>query len=215
MNANSCRIKYIKVVFASNVGNILSVLVATAWFPFQAMRGLQLLVAGLLYETSQLAIPWDEMDPEYLAVPSVWSIKDILRFIIIQGPLSSYLDIITFCLNWYYYKLRDPNNEHDVRLFQAHWYLQGLVTQVIVVHFIRTTQIPIIQSRSTKPLAWSSVLAIVVGFSFPYIPQIAKALHFERPENSFLGFLAAEVVFYAILVEISKRIQLKVFKRWL
>jgi len=179
------------------------------------MTGLQLLIGGLLYEISQLAIPWDRMDPEYLAVPTKWSVWDLLRFITIQGPLSSLLDVATFCLNWFFYRLRDKNNEDAVKTFQTHWYLQGLLTQVLVVHLIRTAKLPIIQSRSTKPLVFSSVVVLAVGFALPYIPPIAKAMHFTKPENTFLGFLIAEMTFYAVVVEITKRIQLNAFKRWL
>jgi P-type Mg2+ transporter len=208
-------IKYIKVVFSSNFGNILSVLIACSWVPFQATTGLQLLIGGLLYEISQLAIPWDRMDPEYLAVPTKWSVWDLLRFITIQGPLSSLLDVASFCLNWFFYKLRDPKNETAVKTFQTHWYLQGLLTQVLVVHLIRTAKLPIIQSRPTKLLVFSSVLVLAVGFALPYIPPIANPMHFTKPENTFLGFLVAEMMFYAVVVEITKRIQLKLFKRWL
>ncbi|TVY92669.1 Magnesium-transporting ATPase, P-type [Lachnellula willkommii] len=208
-------IKYIKVVFSSNFGNILSVLIAVSWIPFQPMTGLQLLIGGLLYEISQLAIPWDSMDPEYLAAPTQWCVWDLLRFIAIQGPLSSLIDAVTFCTNWFFYKLQDAHNEAAVRTFQTHWYLQGLLTQVLIVHLVRTSKLPIIQSRPTKPLVLSSILVLVVGFALPYIPPIANAMQFTRPQNTFLGILVAEMAFYAAAVEIAKRIQLKVFKRWL
>jgi Mg2+-importing ATPase len=179
------------------------------------MTGLQLLIGGLLYETSQLAIPWDSMDPEYLAVPTKWCVWDLLRFVVIQGPLSSIVDVITFCLNWFFYKLWDPNNIAAVKKFQTQWYLQGLLTQVLIVHLMRTAKLPFIQSQPTKPLVYSSALVLAVGFALPYIPPVANAMHFTKPENSFLGILAAEMALYAVIVEVSKRIQLKVFKRWL
>lgn len=179
------------------------------------MTGLQLLIGGLLYELSQLAIPWDSMDPEYLAPPTKWCVWDLLRFIAVQGPLSSLIDAATFCINWFFYKLQDANNEAAVRTFEMHWYLQGLLTPVLIVHLVRTAKLPIIQSRPTKPLVFSSILVLGVGFALPYIPPIANAMQFTRPENTFLGILVAEMAFYAAAVEIAKRIQLKVIKRWL
>ncbi|TVY81744.1 Magnesium-transporting ATPase, P-type 1 [Lachnellula suecica] len=208
-------IKYIKVVFSSNFGNILSILIATSWLDYQPMTSLQILLGGLLYECSQLAIPWDHMDDEYLAVPSKWSVWDLTRFMGIQGPISSLVDIFTFCLNWYYYNLRDGNNKHDVRVARTQWYLQGLLTQILIVHLMRTSKIPFVQSRPAKQLVCSSIVMLAIGFSLPYIGPIAHAVEFERPNNSFLGFLVAEMAFYAVLVEITKRIQLKYFKRWL
>lgn len=86
---------------------------------------------------------------------------------------------------------------------------------MLIVHLVRTAKLPIIQSRPTKPLVFSSILVLGVGFALPYIPPIANAMQFTRPENTFLGILVAEMAFYAAAVEIAKRIQLKVIKRWL
>lgn len=83
------------------------------------------------------------------------------------------------------------------------------------MHLMRTAKLPFIQSRPAQPLVFSSALVLAVGFALPYIPPVANALQFTKPENSFFGFLAAELALYAVIVEVSKRIQLRVFKRWL
>ncbi|KAI9764323.1 MAG: hypothetical protein M1840_008541 [Geoglossum simile] len=114
-------IKYIKMVASSNFGNVFSILAASAWLPFQPMTGIQILVQNLLYDISQIAIPWDRVDEEYLAVPRRWDAKELFRFILCLGPLSSTIDICTYCLGWFYYGIRDPT---QAAKFQTHWFLQ-------------------------------------------------------------------------------------------
>ncbi|KFY02780.1 hypothetical protein V490_00405, partial [Pseudogymnoascus sp. VKM F-3557] len=137
-----------------------------------------------------ITIPWDRMDPEYLAVPQRWDIKDLVRFIIILGPTSSTIDICTFSINWFYYGIRDPGDTLGLEKFHTHWFLTGLLTQTLVVHLLRTEKIPGLQSRAAKPLIFSTVTIILIGFAVPYIPPFAHALGLVNPNPSFVGFLA-------------------------
>ena len=179
------------------------------------MTALQILIQNLLYDISQIGIPWDRMDPEYLTVPQRWDAKDLFRFILIFGPTSSTIDMCTFCLNWFYYRTRTANNADGVKLAHTHWFLEGLLTQTLIVHLLRTARIPVFQSRAAKVLVASTVTIMCVGFAIPFIPPFANLLHLVRPANSFIGFLAAELVFYCVEVQVVKMIYIRAFGKWL
>jgi Mg2+-importing ATPase len=203
------------MVASSNFGNVFSILTASAWLPFDPMTSLQILIQNLLYDISQIAIPWDHMDPEYLAVPQRWNVKDLIRFIIILGPTSSTIDICTFLLNWFYFGIQTTQNPEAVKTFHTHWFLEGLLTQTLIVHLLRTAKIPVIQSRAARPLVFSTATIMMIGLVIPYIPPIANALSLVRPRTEFLGFLVAELVLYCLEVQLVKMLYLKTFGRWL
>ncbi|KAG6273730.1 hypothetical protein E4U47_001840 [Claviceps purpurea] len=191
------------MVASSNFGNVFSMLAAAAWLPFTWMMSIQLLAQNLLYDISQIAIPWDSVDPEYLKTPRSWKTWGILtcaflrssslrRRLVVLGPTSSVIDILTFALNWFYYGVKTADNEEAVRLTQTHWFLQGLLTQTLIIHLLRTAKMPFIQSRAALSPALSTGAIMVIGFAITWIPPIQRALNFAQPSPTFVGFLVAE-----------------------
>jgi Mg2+-importing ATPase len=122
-------IKYIKMVASSNFGNVFSVLIASAWLPHEPMTSLQILIQNLLYDISQIAIPWDRMDKEYLLTPKKWNAKDMVRFVLVLGPTSSIIDICTFSLNWFYYGIRTANSGR-VAMAHTHWFFKDCLRKL-------------------------------------------------------------------------------------
>ncbi len=208
-------IKYIKMVASSNFGNVFSILIASAWLPFEPMTALQILIQNLLYDISQIAIPWDRMDEEYLLEPHQWNTKDLLRFIVVFGPTSSTIDMCTFCLNYFYFNIRTADDPTALARFHTHWFLEGLLTQTLIVHLLRTSKVPVFQSRAAKVLVVTTVTIMLVGFLFPYIPPFANALQFVRPAKEFIGFLAAELVLYCVEVQVVKMVYVRWTGVWL
>lgn len=207
-------IKYIKMAASSNFGNVFSVLVASAWLPYQPMLPLQLLTQNLLYDVSQGAIPWDNVDPEFLERPKSWDTKSLLYFMLCMGPLSSPFDITTFCINWFKYGIRTADSPLVPRA-HAHWFIEGSVTQLFIIHCLRTPKIPFIQSRASTHLTIVTTTIAFIAMAIPWIPGISKALKFEHPEPEFYGFLVAIVAVYSLLVQTGKTIYLKFFKTWI
>lgn len=121
----------------------------------------------------------------------------------------------TFSLNWFYYRIRDAEDELAVKQFQTHWFLEGLLTQTLIVHLLRTGKLPFVQSRASIHLSLATAAIMAIGFALPWIPIFHHVLSFENPRPSFVGFLALELLLYCIEVEIVKRIYIKLFKRWL
>ncbi|KAK9471900.1 uncharacterized protein V1510DRAFT_436848 [Dipodascopsis tothii] len=207
-------IKYIKMAASSNFGNVFSVLIASAWLPFQPMTGNQILTQNLLYDISQIAIPWDNVDEEYLLHPHQWSADSIFRFMLYLGPLSSIFDVQTFAVLWWYFGYRMPFTD-DVKYFQTCWFYVGLITQTLIVHMIRTEKLPFIQRNPSWQLALGTGAVIVLGIAVPFTPLGTKVLMMLPVPGMFYPFLLLSIVGYFLSTQIVKRFYIYKYKEWL
>lgn len=157
--------KYIKMTASSNFGNMFSVMFASAFLPFLPMMPIHLLIQNLLYDISQTTIPFDRMDPEFLRKPRKWDASDLKRFMIYIGPISSIFDIVTYLVMWHVFGCNSPEHQS---LFQSGWFIEGLLSQTLIVHMIRTRKIPFIQSRATWPVIGMTTLVMVIGIVIPF-----------------------------------------------
>ncbi len=203
--------KYIKMTASSNFGNVFSVLVASAFLPFLPMLPLQILVQNLLYDISQLSIPFDRMDEEYLSKPRKWDAGDIGRFMVWIGPVSSIFDITTFWLMWHYFGANSPAHQS---LFQSGWFIEGLLSQTLIVHMIRTRRIPFLQSVAAAPVLGLTLAIIVIGMLIPYSALGAKIGMVPLPPVYF-AWLAVTLVSYCVLTQLMKLIYIRRYGRWL
>ena len=186
--------KYLNMTASSNFGNVFSVLVASAFIPFLPMLPMHLLVQNLLYDISQIAIPFDHVDEEMLAKPQRWQPGDVGRFMVFFGPISSIFDITTFALMWYVFDANTPDHQ---TLFQSGWFVVGLLTQTLIVHMIRTPKIPFLQSRAAMPLMVMTGVIMAVGIFLPMGPlayyfklQALPSLYFVFLPVILLGYMA-------------------------
>ena len=193
-------LKYVKMTASSNFGNVFSVLAASAFLPFLPMIALQLLVQNLLYDVSQIAIPFDNVDAEFLARPQNWRPDDIGRFMIFFGPVSSIFDIVTFLVMWFVFHANSP--EHQT-LFQSAWFVEGLVSQTLVVHMIRTRRIPFIQSRAGWPLIFMTTLMVGIGIAIP-MSGLASYFKMEPLPLSYFFWLTGIILCYMLLTQAMK-----------
>ncbi|MEU8772481.1 magnesium-translocating P-type ATPase [Streptomyces sp. NPDC048606] len=204
-------IKYIKMTASSNFGNVFSVLVASAFIPFQPMLAIMLLVQNLVYDISQLATPWDRMDEEYLRKPRNWDAKGILRFMVTIGPISSIFDIAMFAIMWNVFA---ANSEAHQALFQSGWFVEGLLSQTLIVHMIRTRKIPFVQSRASWPVMVMTVLAVLTGLWLPFSP-LAPSLGFVALPASYFPWLVGVLLAYCTLTQFVKTRYIRRFGTWL
>jgi P-type Mg2+ transporter len=204
-------IKYIKMTASSNFGNVLSVLIASAVLPFLPMLAIQFLVQNLLYDLSQTAIPWDRMDEEFVKRPRQWEARSIASFMLCIGPISSLFDIVTFAILWYVFGASTPANQ---ALFQSGWFVEGLLTQVLIVHTIRTEKIPFIQSTATWPVLLFTGLIMICGVWLPFSP-LAPALKLEALPLGYFPWLAVILIAYCVLTQLLKRVYIQRFGKWL
>ena len=194
-------LKYIKMTSSSNFGNVFSVLVASAFIPFLPMLPMHLLVQNLLYDFSQIAIPFDNVDEELVKGPQKWNPGDIGRFMMFFGPVSSIFDITTYCVMWFVFGANSP--EHQT-LFQSGWFIEGLMTQTLVVHMIRTQKIPFIQSRPGAALLMTTGLIMAIGIFIPMGP-FAHYFKLQALPLSYFPILVAILAGYMVLTQAMKR----------
>ena len=200
-------LKYIRMTASSNFGNVFSVLVASAFLPFLPMLPLQLLVQNLLYDISQIAIPFDNVDEELVRKPLKWNPADIGRFMLFFGPISSVFDITTYALMWWVFK---ANTEAQQTLFQSGWFIVGLLTQTLIVHMIRTPKLPFIESRAAVPLLVMTVVIMAVGIYLPMGP-LAEYFKLQALPLSYFPYLIAILMGYVVLTTVMKRIYIRKF----
>ena len=203
--------KYIKMAASSNFGNMFSVLIASAFLPFLPMLPIQILVQNLCYDISQISIPWDNVDEEYLRVPRIWQSADIGRFIVFIGPLSSIFDITTFAIMWYIF---GANTIGQQSLFQSGWFVEGLLTQTLIVHMIRTRHIPFIQSRASWPVLVLTGLIMVIGITIPFT-VIGTAIGLSPLPLAYFPWLIGTLACYCVLTQLVKMWYIRKYGSWL
>lgn len=192
--------KYIKMGTSSNFGNMFSVVGASAFLPFLPMLPIQLLTQNLRYDFSQLAIPFDRVDEEYLLRPRRWRIDDISRFMLFFGPVSSVFDYVTFGLMFFVFKANTPEQQS---LFQSAWFVEGLLSQTLIVHMIRTRKIPFIQSRPAPALALSTAAVMGVGVLIPFT-AFGHSLGMVPLPLRFFEWLVLILLSYVVLAQLVK-----------
>lgn len=219
-------IKYIKITASSNFGNMFSVLVASACLPFLPMKALHLIVLNLVYDISCIALPWDNVDAEYIKNPRKWNARGIGGFMLCMGPISSLFDIATYLIMFFvvcpavcgahFSELTDPAGiAKFIALFQTGWFVESMWTQTLVVHALRTSELPFVRSRASLPVCMSSLAAIAFVTALPYSP-IAEALSLAAlPGVYFFAFLAAVIFAYLLLCTLAKKLYMKATKEFL
>lgn len=204
-------IKYIKMTASSNFGNMFSMIGASALLPFLPMLPVQLLVQNLLYDISQISIPWDRMDDDFLLMPKKWDASGIQRFMLFIGPISSIFDYVTFALLFFFFKANAPEHQD---FFQTGWFVEGLMSQTLIVHMIRTRKIPFIQSWATAPVLALTSLIMAIGILIPFSP-LASSLKMVPLPLSYFPWLLAILVAYCILMQSVKSWYIRKFDQWL
>jgi len=191
-------IKYVLMGTSSNFGNMFSAASASLFLSFLPMLPSQILLNNLLYDTSQLAIPTDEVDEEQVQRPAHWDIAFIRRFMMCFGPISSLFDFVTFgVMLWVFHS--------GPAQFRTGWFVESLATQALVIFAIRTRRSPFWRSRSSMPLTLTALAVVAVGALLPATP-LAPTLGFQLLPPGFFAALAGMVVCYLALVEIAKRL---------
>ncbi|KEQ26750.1 magnesium-translocating P-type ATPase [Paenibacillus tyrfis] len=204
-------IKYIKMTASSNFGNVFSVLVASAFIPFLPMLPIHLLIQNLFYDISQLSIPWDKMDKEYLRKPQKWNAKSVSRFMLFIGPISSIFDITTYALMWYIFSANSVDHQ---TLFQSGWFIEGLLSQTLIVHMIRTEKIPFIQSTASAPVVLLTCLIMAMGIYLPF-SGFGGSIGLEPLPMSYFPWLVATLLSYCVLTQLIKKWYIRKFNEWL
>ena len=223
-------IKYIKMTASSNFGNIFSVLIAAALLPFLPMKSIHLLLLNLIYDCCCTAIPWDNVDADYLKVPREWDASSIGSFMIWMGPTSSVFDLTTylfmyfiFCPLFVSHGILYPDLPAHfsgavlaamqlkyVGMFQAGWFVESMWSQTMVIHMIRTPKIPFIQSRASAELILLSTIGIALATLIPFT-AVGRAIGFVALPDSYFWYLIPCVICYMLLATSIKKAYIRHF----
>ena len=203
--------KYMKMALSASFGDCFSVLIASIFLPFLPMIPIQFLLQDLLYDLSQTAIPFDDVDKEFLITPHKWDTSDLKRFMVIMGLVASVIDVVAFLI--FYFVL--GFNSDNVILFQTAWFIEGVISQTMIVHFVRTSKIPFIESIANKYLLLSTSLCIIASIILPIILVNIKSFHFAYLPVAFYFYVIILLILYMVIEEIVKRLYIRKYKRWL
>lgn len=190
-------VKYIKMGSSSNFGNMFSMTGGSLFLPFLPMLPIQILLNNFLYDVSQIAIPTDKVDKEYVIKPRPWNIKYIRNFMVIIGPISSIYDFLTYGVMLFIFHAQ-------AELFHTGWFIESLCTQTLVIHIIRTGKIPFIESRPSRFLMLMSAAIVSIGIAIPFTP-LAKPFGFVKPPPMYFLALLIMVVTYLLFVQAVKK----------
>lgn len=217
-------IKYIKMTASSNFGNMFSVLAASAMLPFLPMMSIQLILLNLIYDCSCLAIPWDNVDEEYLRVPRTWDASSVGRFMIWIGPTSSIFDFMTYIFMYFVFcplfvshgvLFNDLASAYSgaaleqmqtayIALFQAGWFVESMWSQTLVIHMIRTPKLPFIQSRASAPVMLLTMSGIALLTLIPFSPLGPTLGLGALPVEYFLFLIPCILLYMALATSIKK-----------
>ncbi|PRH84806.1 magnesium-translocating P-type ATPase [Labrys okinawensis] len=188
-------LKYVRMGASSNFGNMLSMALASILLPFLPMLPTQILLNNLLYDLSEIGIPFDQVRREAIAEPQVWDMGGLLRFAAIMGPVSSLFDFLTFAVLLAIFHVAPDE-------FRTTWFLESMATQISVIFLIRTAGRPW-RNRPSPMLVASSLFALLVALVVPFTP-LGPWFGFVAPPPGLLLAMAGIVILYLVCVELLK-----------
>ena len=205
-------IKYIKMALSGDLGDVFSIMLASIFLPFLPLIPIQMLIQDFIYDFSQLGIPDDNVDPEYLKTPRKWDVKGISRFMLIMGLTSSLIDALAFLIFLFIFKY---NTIDMASYFQTAWFITCLVTELTIIYNIRTSKIPFMESNASKKLNILIIFSLLLTIIMPIILSPIKSFNFVILPFYFYFILFALVNLYFLLVLLVKKVYIKKYGEWL
>ena len=200
--------KYIKLATSFNFGEVVSVIIASAFLPFLPETPIQLLLEGLLYDFGQMTLPFDHVDKESLQRPKKLDIKSLKHFMLFMGPVSSMFDIVVFISLWVFFHVR------EAATFQTIWFSYSIVSNLIGMHIIRTAKIPFVQSNAHKAVYISSFLLIIVGLVVPFT-GLGAMIGLVPIAAKYIFLIFAVTILYCFVALFAKKIYIKKYGEWI
>ncbi len=205
-------IKYMKLALSSDFGDVFSIMIASIFLPFLPLLPIQMLIQDFLFEISQIGIPYDRVDPEFIAKPRKWDTKDLGKFMRIMGVISSITDVLAFLIFWFIFGY---NSVEKQAYFQTAWFVECLISETLIIHYIRTAKIPFIQSKPSKTLFTMTILTILGTIITPIMLSGLPDFNFVILPLKYYGYLILLVALYAVIVQVVKKEYIKKYKEWL
>lgn len=204
-------IKYMKMALSADFGDVFSIMIASIFLPFLPLLPIQMLFQDFIYDFSQIGIPYDNVDEEFIAFPKKWNTKGIAKFMIVMGITSSIIDVLAFLTFWH---LLGYNSIDKESYFQTAWFITSLITELMIIYNVRTSK-DIFNSRPSKVLLSLTLLSSILTIVTPILFHNILSFHFEILSIKFYLYLLSLVILYVLIVSIVKRIYIKKNHEWL
>lgn len=205
-------IKYMKMALSSDFGDVFSIVIASIFLPFLPLLPIQMLIQDFLYDISQVAIPYDDVDKEFLEKPKKWDTSGLGRFMKVMGITSSVIDVLAFLGFWFVFGY---NSVEKQNWFQTAWFVECLISETLIIHYIRTSKIPFVESRPNKLLFASTMLTIIGTIVTPILLHSVASFNFVILPLKYYLFVILLIAIYTILVQIVKKFYIKKYGEWL
>ena len=205
-------IKYMKMALSGDLGDVFSIMLASIFLPFLPLIPIQMLLQDFIYDFSQLGIPDDNVDPEFLISPKKWNVKNISRFMLIMGLTSSIIDALSFALFLFVFKYNSIEMAH---YFQTAWFVTCLITELSIIFNIRTSKIPFTESNASPKLYILTIFSMILTIITPIVLSQIKSFDFVILPICFYICLISLVFLYFLLVLIVKKLYIKKYGEWL
>lgn len=204
-------IKYMKMALSADFGDVFSIMIASIFLPFLPLLPIQMLFQDFIYDFSQIGIPYDNVDEEFITFPKKWNTKGIAKFMIVMGITSSIIDVLAFLTFWH---LLGYNSIDKESYFQTAWFITSLITELMIIYNVRTSK-DIFNSRPSKVLLSLTLLSSILTIVTPILFHNILSFHFEILSTKFYLYLLSLVILYVLIVSIVKRIYIKKNHEWL
>ena len=205
-------IKYMKMALSADFGDVFSIMISSIFLPFLPLLPIQMLLQDFIYDFSQIGIPYDNVDKEFLINPKKWDTKGISRFMKVMGITSSIIDVISFIIFWF---VLGYNSIDKQAYFQTAWFITCLVTELMIIYNVRTSKKPFIESNASHKLNVLTIFSLVLTIITPILLTKIDTFHFVILPFEFYLFLILLVILYFVIVSIIKKIYIKKYGEWL
>ncbi len=205
-------IKYMKMALSADFGDVFSIMIASIFLPFLPLLPIQMLIQDFIYDFSQIGIPYDNVDEEFLKKPRKWDTKGISKYMKVMGITSSIIDVISFIIFWF---ILGYNSVEKQAAFQTAWFVTCLVTELMIIYNVRTAKKPFIESNASKELNYLTIFSLILTILAPIALSKVETFKFVILPIKFYGYLILVVILYFFLVSIIKQKYMKKYGEWL
>lgn len=205
-------IKYMKMALSADFGDVFSIMIASIFLPFLPLLPIQMLLQDFIYDFSQIGIPYDNVDDEFLVKSKKWDAKSISRFMQIMGITSSLIDVFSFIIFWFIFKYNSVDKQ---AYFQTAWFVTCLITELMIIFNVRTSKKPFIESNASFKLNILTLVSLVLTILTPILLCNISTFNFVILPLQFYFYLVILVLLYFIIVSIIKKIYIKKYGEWL
>ena len=205
-------IKYMKLALSQDFGDVFSIMISSICLPFLPLLPIQMLIQDFIVEISQIGIPYDNVDKEFLLKPKKWDTKDLSKFMKIFGIISSITDVLAFIIFWFIFKYNSVDKQS---YFQTAWFIECIISETLIIYYLRTNKLSIIKSNPSKILVSLTLITISTTILIPIILSNIPGFNFVILPIYYYLYVLGLGILYMIIVKIVKKIYISKYNEWL